>query len=97
MYWAYPYSPTVPKTASVSQREERVFSEDLLQRNVGRTITVFLTFENNPSWNAKKITGTLRNVGRDYILVRDKETGKDHLFLNVNVDYILFEDRASTP
>ncbi|MBN2908857.1 spore coat protein GerQ [Polycladomyces sp. WAk] len=102
MYWPYYYphgngSLSVQgwDDASVTQQRRRVYSEDLLHRNIGKTVTVYLTFENNPQWPAKKTTGTLRGVGRDFIVVRDRQTGKDHMFLNINIDYVVFDDRPA--
>jgi len=102
VYWPYYYphgngSLSVQgwDDASVTQQRRRVYSEDLLHRNIGKTVTVYLTFENNPQWPAKKTTGTLRGVGRDFIVVRDRQTGKDHMFLNINIDYVVFDDRPA--
>ncbi|PTM60014.1 spore coat protein GerQ [Desmospora activa] len=95
MYWNYPYQAQVADYSWVSQRRERVYTEDLLERNVGKLITVYLTFENNPQWNAKRVTGTLRGVGRDFILVRDQQSGKDMVFHNINVDYVVFENQPA--
>jgi spore germination protein Q len=94
VYWNDPYGMYAYGNATVSQRQEREYSEDLMQKNIGRVITVYLTFENNKQWNAKVVTGTLRAVGRDFIVVRDQQTGKDHMFLNINVDYIVFDRPA---
>lgn len=100
MYWSYPYGPVgIYGTTGpdISQRErERRFSEEFLQANVGKVVTVYLTFENNPRWPAKSITGTLRNVGRDYFVIRDRQTGKDHMFLNINLDYVVFDTQPAT-
>ncbi|GAA5343945.1 spore coat protein GerQ [Planifilum fimeticola] len=101
MYWSYPYYGPAgiygTTSAGISQREtERRFSEEFLQANVGKVVTVYLTFENNPRWPAKSVTGTLRNVGRDYFVIRDRQTGKDNMFLNINVDYFVFETQPAT-
>lgn len=90
MYWSYSY----PYTHISQQRRERIYSEDLLSRNIGRVVTIYLTFENNSQWNAKIIKGTLREVGRDFVVIRDRNTGKDHMFLNINIDYVVFEQPA---
>jgi len=100
MFWSYPcgpygfYSTTGPEISQVER--ERKFSEEFLQANVGKVVTVYLTFEGNPSWPAKSVTGTLRNVGRDYFVIRDRQTGKDHMFLNINVNYFVFETQPAT-
>lgn len=90
MYWSYPY----PYAHLSQQRQERIYSEDLLSRNIGRVVTIYLTYENNPKWNAKIAQGTIREVGRDFVVIRERETGKDHMFFNINIDYIVFEQPA---
>ncbi|MDQ0417663.1 spore germination protein Q [Croceifilum oryzae] len=101
MYWQYPYQQyqyggNVSQAGNIQQRVERYYSEDLLQKNIGKTVTVYLTFENNKQWNARQVTGKLREVGRDFILVKDRQTGKDQMYLNINVDYIVFDDAPAT-
>lgn len=100
MYWQYPYNyqygGAISQVGDVQQRRQRIYSEDLLQKNIGKTITVYLTFENNKQWNARTVTGRLREVGRDFILVKDRQTGKDQMYLNINVDYIVFDDAPAT-
>jgi spore germination protein Q len=100
MYWYYPapaqnhlqpQNHLQQQVNVTQQRTERVFSEDLLQRNVGRKVTVYSTYENNNKWNAQVITGKLKEVGRDFILVTNQETGKDVLLLNIHTDYIVFD------
>lgn len=89
MYWSYPYA-----YAGVSQRQERVYSEDLLSRNIGRTVTIYLTYENNEQWNSQVVTGEIREVGRDFVLIRERKTRKDLMLLNINIDYVVFEQSA---
>lgn len=89
MYWSYPYT-----YAGVSQRQERVYSEDLLNRNVGKRVTMYLTYENNEQWNAQVVTGEIREVGRDFVLLRERKTGKELMLFNINIDYVVFEEPA---
>lgn len=85
--------PQQPSPRPPGQRD-RIYSEDLLQRNIGNVVTVYLTYENNNKWNARVVTGTIREVGRDFFVLRDQKTGKDNMLLNINVDYIVFERPA---
>ncbi|SMO86525.1 spore coat protein GerQ [Melghirimyces algeriensis] len=95
MYW-YQHPFHTASEGWVSQRrEERVYTEDLLNRNIGKLITFYLTYENNREWNAKVLTGELREVGRDFVLVRDQKTGKDHILMNINIDYYVFEKQPA--
>ncbi|MFC7441204.1 spore coat protein GerQ [Laceyella putida] len=95
MYWSYPY--TMPgMEASISQRRpERRFSEDLMQANVGRRITVYLTYDGSQQWRDLTFSGVLRQVGRDYFMIREQNSGRDMMFLNINLDYVVFEDEPA--
>lgn len=91
MYWPY-YDPY---QANINQRQERSYSEDLLQANIGRKVTAYMTYEQNKEWNARVFTGILRAVGRDYFVLRERQTGKDLLLLNINLDYLYFDDKPA--
>jgi spore germination protein Q len=99
MYWNVPYVSASSfgwdANQIAQQQRMRVYTEDLLSRNIGKLITVYLTFENNTQWNAKIVTGVLRGVGRDFLLIRDQQTGKDTILMNVNIDYYVFENQPA--
>jgi spore germination protein Q len=97
MYWYDPYGAylTAPQQPRQEPTTARKYSEDLLSQNVGRPVTVYLTYEKNKERNSRTVYGVLRQVGRDFILVTDQETGRDNMLLNINVDYIEFHDRAN--
>jgi spore germination protein Q len=98
MYWYDPYDAYLtsqPHQPGIAQQQSRKYSEDLLASNIGRTITVYLTYEKNTVRNNRVVIGVLRQVGRDFILVTDQQTGKDNLLLNINVDYIEFSKKAN--
>jgi spore germination protein Q len=97
MYWYDPYGAylTAEQPPMVSQRTERKYSEDLLAANIGRPITVYLTYEKNKERNDMVVVGTLRQVGRDFILVTDQRSGKDMMLLNINLDYVVFDRKAT--
>ncbi|PTX53666.1 spore coat protein GerQ [Melghirimyces profundicolus] len=95
MYWNQPPIHPSAQGWTSQRREERVYTEDLLHQNIGKEITFYQTYENNPQWPAKVLTGTLREVGRDFVLVRDRETGKDHILMNINIDFYVFETQPA--
>jgi spore germination protein Q len=104
VYWSYPYHAPYPfySDAQVSQRQQpeqgqpqrqdRRFSEDLLQSNIGKRVTAYMTYEGSEEWRNRVFTGVLRQVGRDYFVLRDQETGKDVMLLNINLNFIVFDD-----
>ncbi|MCS1350036.1 spore coat protein GerQ [Mechercharimyces sp. CAU 1602] len=108
MYWN-PYASTYGRPpgsvypeqtamfqAKTSQRGgTQLYTEDVMRANIGKLITVYLTFENNPQWPSKVFTGTLREAGRDFILIRDQQSGKDVLLMNIDIDYYVFDNQPA--
>jgi spore germination protein Q len=71
---------------------EQSFIENILRLNLGKTATIYMTFENNSEWNAKVFRGVLEAAGRDHIIISDPQTGTRYLLLMVNLDYITFDE-----
>lgn len=71
---------------------EESYIENILRANLGKTATIYQTFENNREWNAKVFTGVLEAAGRDHIIISDPQTGRRYLLLMVNLDYITFDE-----
>jgi spore germination protein Q len=80
--------PGVPGTPIV----EESYVENILRMNLGKTATIYMTFENNSQWNAKVFKGVLEAAGRDHIIISDPQTGRRYLLLTVNLDYITFDE-----
>ncbi len=70
---------------------EQSYIENILRLNIGKTATIYMTYENNTQWNAKIFKGRLEAAGRDHIIISDPQTGMRTLLLMVNLDYITFE------
>ncbi|WP_199620577.1 spore coat protein GerQ [Paenibacillus alkalitolerans] len=71
---------------------EESYIENILRLNLGKMATIYMTFENNPQWNAKVFKGRLEAAGRDHIIISDPQTGMRYLLLMVNLDYITFDE-----
>lgn len=71
---------------------EESYIENILRANLGKTATIYQTFENNTEWNAKVFTGVLEAAARDHIIISDPTTGRRFLLLMVNLDYITFDE-----
>jgi spore germination protein Q len=74
---------------------EQSYIENILRLNLGKTATIYMTFENNSEWNAKVFRGRLEAAGRDHIVISDPQTGMRYLLLMVNLDYITFESELN--
>ncbi len=71
---------------------EESYIENILRLNLGKMVTIYMTFENNSEWNAKIFKGVLEAAGRDHIIISDPQTGLRYLLLMVNLDYITFNE-----
>ncbi|WP_227936975.1 spore coat protein GerQ [Alkalihalobacillus deserti] len=71
---------------------EQSYIENILRLNRGKTATFYMTFENNPEWNARVFRGIVEEAGRDHIIVGDFEDQTHYLLLMVNLDYVEFDE-----
>lgn len=79
-------------TAPAQPVFEESYIENILRLNLGKTATVYMTFENNSEWNAKIFKGRIEAAGRDHLIISDPATGMRYLLLMVNLDYITFDE-----
>ena len=91
--------PPVPSGSTISDSQvvpaapgEESFIENILRLNLGKTATIYMTFENNSQWNAKIFRGILEAAGRDHIIISDPRTGTRYLLQMINLDYITFDE-----
>lgn len=87
-----PVSPTTFAPAPSMLPAEESFIENILRLNLGKMITLYMTYENNSEWNAKIFRGVLEAAGRDHIIISDPKTGMRFLLLMVNLDYATFDE-----
>ncbi|KPH71700.1 MULTISPECIES: spore coat protein GerQ [Bacillaceae] len=74
---------------------EQSYVENILRLNKGKLVKVYMTFENNPSWNAKVFTGVIEAAGRDHLILSEPNTGKRYLLLMVYLDYVEFDEEIN--
>jgi spore germination protein Q len=86
-----PITPSGMTLQGVPMQEES-YVENILRMNLGKVATLYMTYENNPEWNAKIFKGVLEAAGRDHIIISDPTTGKRYLLLTLNLDYITFDE-----
>ncbi|MET1248597.1 spore coat protein GerQ [Sporolactobacillus sp. STCC-11] len=84
-----PIVPGVPQVLPLPFVEQS-YIENILRLNLGKTATVYCTFEGNSQWNAKTFTGTVEAAGRDHVIIEDEETRVRYLIPMVFVNYFEF-------
>jgi spore germination protein Q len=94
-----PIGGTIPGVQTTLPAPQPVFEEsyieNILRLNLGKTVTIYMTFENNAQWNAKIFKGRLEAAGRDHIIISDLTTGMRYLLLMVNLDYVTFDEELN--
>ena len=93
----YDYNNNISYKKAKPLRPRR-FSEDFMERNEGKIITAYMTYDGSNQWRDVVYTGQLLEQGRDFFVIRLTEgehKGKEILLLNINVSYIIFEEPAS--
>ena len=71
---------------------EQSYIENILRLNRGKLATIYMTFENNPEWNAKIFKGIVEAAGRDHVVLSDPTTGVRYLLSMINFDYATFDE-----
>ncbi|BBO00242.1 spore coat protein GerQ [Sporolactobacillus terrae] len=84
-----PQQPVSPQVLPLPFVEQS-YIENILRLNLGKTATVYCTFEGNSQWNAKTFTGTVEAAGRDHVIIEDEETQRRFLIPMVFVNYFEF-------
>jgi spore germination protein Q len=87
--------PGLPPLPTPQPVFEESYIENILRLNLGKTATIYMTFENNAQWNAKIFKGRLEAAGRDHIIISDVKSGMRYLLLMVNLDYVTFEEELN--
>ena len=75
-------------------QEEQSYIENILRLNLGKTVNVYMNFENS-QWGSKVFKGTLEAAGKDHIIVSDLNNGTRYLLLSIYLDYITFDEEIN--
>ena len=83
-----------PFTQNTDQTDEQSYIENILRLNLGKTISVYMNFENS-QWGSKIFKGKLEAAGKDHIIISDQNTNMRYLLLTIFLDYITFEEEIN--
>lgn len=68
------------------------FAEDILSKNKGKFLKVYMSFSDSKEWCDRIFEGYLESWGRDYILLYDKISNKRYMVWNLYIDFIEFNE-----
>lgn len=69
-----------------------VFAEDILNKNKGKYVKVYMSFTDSKEWCDRIFEGYLEAWGRDFILLYDRKNNKRYMVWNLYIDFIEFND-----
>ncbi|MBQ8891854.1 MAG: spore coat protein GerQ [Bacilli bacterium] len=70
--------------------KQPIFAEDVLAKNKGKYVKLYMSFTDSKEWCDRIFEGTLESWGRDFILLKDKNSNKRYMVWNLYIDFIEF-------
>lgn len=74
------------------QNNNILFAENILSKNKGKYLKVYMSFTDSKEWCDRIFEGYLESWGRDYILLFDKNNHKHYMVWNLYIDFIEFNE-----
>ena len=87
-YYSYPNQPNNDMT------DEQSYIENILRLNLGKTVAVYMTFENS-QWGSKIFKGKLEAAGKDHIIISDPNNNTRYLLLTIYLNYVTFDEEIN--
>ena len=82
----YPLYPTVESTLS--------HWRSILNQNIGKKIKVYMSFADSIEWRDRIFEGTLEAVGREFLLISDRQNNKWYMLWSIYIDFLEFSDEV---
>ena len=90
----YTYDPyknnMLTQNYQFKEEKQSLFAEDILNKNKGKYIKVYMSFTDSKEWCDRIFEGILEAWGRDFILLFDKTNNKRYMVWNLYIDFIEF-------
>ena len=87
--------PSNINSYSIVEEKTDVFAEDILSKNKGKYLKVYMSFADSKEWCDRIFEGYLEAWGRDFILLYDKRENKRYMVWNLYIDFIEFLEEVN--
>ena len=77
------------------QNNNDLFAEDILRKNKGKYIKVYMSFSDSKEWCDQIFEGYLIDFGKDFLLLKDKNNNKNYMIWNLYIDFIEFNEEIN--
>lgn len=68
------------------------YAENLLEKNIGKLATFYMSYSDSLEWRDKIFTGILEAAGRDYALIHEPNSDKRIILWTVYLNYVVFDE-----
>lgn len=87
-----PNFPNSMDATNVNMEKSTMFAEDVLNKNKGKYVKVYMSFTDSKEWCDRIFEGYLEAWGRDFILLYDRQNNKRYMVWNLYIDFIEFTE-----
>ena len=70
------------------------YAEYILNQNIGKKIKVYMSFADSIEWRDRIFEGTLEAVGREFLLISDRQNNKWYMLWSIYIDFLEFSDEV---
>lgn len=71
---------------------ENSFVNAILKNAIGKEANFYFSYPDSIKWRDMMYEGKLMIVGEDYMVVREKKTGHNHVLLLLYLEFVVFEE-----
>ena len=83
---------TLNNSNNLNIENQPIFAEEILNKNKGKYIKVYMSFTDSKEWCDRIFEGYLEAWGRDFILLYDRKDNKRYMVWNLYIDFIEFSE-----
>ncbi len=78
----------------VGGQTENSYAEEILNKNIGKNIKVYMSFSDSIEWRDRVFEGTLEAWGRDFFLLHDKKDNKWFMLWTIYINFVEFSENV---
>ena len=79
----------------VPNTEKSIFAEDILSKNKGKHVKIYMSFTDSKEWCDRIFEGILEAWGKDFILLKEQNSNKRYMVWNLYIDFIEFDEKIN--
>lgn len=85
----------IPEPLVPNKIEEQSYIENILRLNKGKKVKAYVSFPDSSEWKNKIFEGTIKEAGRDHLIIMNNQTGEWYLILMIYLNYVEFEEKIN--